>query len=55
MKEYLCACNGLYCKGTCREEHLYNKNEALDGICSAAYTEKEERRAMYRKDNRDND
>lgn len=48
MKEYLCACNGKSCKGICRKEHLFNKNEVLNGLCSAAYTKEEEQRVRYR-------
>lgn len=50
--DILCACNRWPCEGICRETHLHKpveKNKPIV-VCGAAYTEADERKAMYRKD-----
>jgi hypothetical protein len=55
QEECLCACNRRPCEGICRETHLFKPREKGKPIalCSAAYTEADERKAMYRKEQDD--
>jgi len=54
VKNLLCACNGLPCKGLCHEKNLYRKrkNKDLD-MCPSAYEKEPKYERRKEKQTRD--